>query len=812
MNPLSPLTYYLRHKRQTLLLMSLISLTTLGVCIMVRLLDSGLEQPETTDRYLTRFSTVSALGPSLEPGVVAQIRANPDVAHAILEEGLYVYVPMIGALPGSFRLFGASEADLPVLMDICDVRLREGRLPKPRTNEFLLSQELADTLGLQVGNKIGRSVDERRYEDILTPMVLVGILESDPSTTLRTGPSATLPSERLGTGRTDPAAGSAQNVLLGFVSYEYIDSHELYAPRSSSLVVVAHEGRKAAVDDFLETAIASPRTEVITYRQWTEFMAQAQQIFHLIFGVVDCLVAVVIALVVATINRIALAQRMTEFGLLHGIGHSRSRLTRRLTLETAVVAGMGWVGGLGLSWMVFVWLRANLYTASMELDLANLTPIWFSAPIPLAVIGSVARSTRRVLARLDAVAVIDRGQLSMEAGDRQRAVKRPSAKPLSPWTFYLRHRRRGLAMAVAMAMMILGVAFPVFLLSPMIDANRLFLEHLRRISHVRPRIGDSVDPAVAARIRTHPAVARVIPTVELWPMIEVPPVNRTTVRTYGVSEDDMRVLIDLYGVQLEEGRLPRPRSNEIVLSRAMAMNRGLRVGDKIGRPVYEYDLRIPTEMVVVGILSRPSRDPREGDLWTGFASYEYLRSHELYSSNPVSLLVVPTEGHKRELDGWLEENIASEQTAVRTYEAQLSEHRRTIQTMLLLFGVVEGVIALVAAVALAVLSYTFFAQRREEFGILHAMGHSRPWLVRRTAGETASIVAVAWLMSAAVCVAGLSYMQASLYAPKGLTLDVFNPAPWLFALPMPVTVIIVSAGLVAWMLSRLDPVAIIERR
>ncbi len=242
------------------------------------------------------------------------------------------------------------------------------------------------------------------------------------------------------------------------------------------------------------------------------------------------------------------------------------------------------------------------------------------------------------------------------------------------------------------------------------------------------------------------------------------------------------------------------------------MNRGLRVGDKIGRPVYEYDLRIPTEMVVVGILSRPSRDPREGDLWTGFASYEYLRSHELYSSNPVSLLVLPTEGRKRELDGWLEENIASEQTAVRTYEARLSEHRRTIQTMLLLFGVVEGVIAVVAAVALAVLSYTFFAQRREEFGILHAMGHSRPWLVRRTAGETAGIVAVAWLMSAAVCVAGLSYMQASLYAPKGLTLDVFNPAPWLFALPMPLTVIIVSAGLVAWMLSRLDPVSIIERR
>ena len=40
MNPLSPLTYYRRHRWQALLLTGLISLVTLGVCIMVRVLDS----------------------------------------------------------------------------------------------------------------------------------------------------------------------------------------------------------------------------------------------------------------------------------------------------------------------------------------------------------------------------------------------------------------------------------------------------------------------------------------------------------------------------------------------------------------------------------------------------------------------------------------------------------------------------------------------------------------------------------------------------------------------------------------------------
>lgn len=40
MNPLSPLIYYLRHKWSALLLMSLITLTTLGLYVMIAMVDS----------------------------------------------------------------------------------------------------------------------------------------------------------------------------------------------------------------------------------------------------------------------------------------------------------------------------------------------------------------------------------------------------------------------------------------------------------------------------------------------------------------------------------------------------------------------------------------------------------------------------------------------------------------------------------------------------------------------------------------------------------------------------------------------------
>lgn len=780
MNPLSPLTYYRRHKRRALLMLSLIALTTLGVCVMVRLLDAFPEQTQVAYRYLTRFSLLH----SPEPGVVSQVRAHPDVAHVIPERNLYVHVPLSSIHMQGFRVLGVAEADLPVLMETCDLRLKEGRLPKARTNEIVLSGEIASALGLRIGDRIGRSVDEGYTMAIPTELVLVGLLENDPE---------------------------SDRILLGFVSYEYLDSHESYASRPINLIVVATRGRKEAVDSFLEMLVGSSPLSVSTYRQHIQILAQGMLYLHLIFGVVDCLVALVIALVVGTINKFGLTQRLAEFGLLNAVGYGTKKMIRRLTLETAGVAGMGWVIGLALSWLFFAWLKINVCPPTMELNLTNVTPIWFAAPIPLAVVAFAALSITRTFARFDAVTIIERGRLGAEIGSRKQMTRRFSAKPLSAWTFYLRHKGRGLALVIVMGLATLGVAFPVFLLAPMVEAETHFTEYLRRVSVVWPIAGDAVAPEVVAQIRGHPGVAHVIPAIELSLTVDVPPVNFTQASVYGVSKDDIQVLTDLYGVQLTEGRLPRPRTNEIVVSQAMAQNRELRVGDRVGQTVYEQDM-IPTEMVVVGILSTPQHDPQADDIWLGFASYEYLEGHERYASWGVQLLVVPVEGHKAELDAWLEEKVASTRTLVKTYDARLRDMQQATRSLLLLFAAVESVVAVVAAIALTVLSYTFITERREEFGILHAMGWGRRWLVLRTAGETASAVAVAWLIGAALCGVGLIYMQMSLYAPKGLSLDFFNPAPWLFTLPIPLAVVAASAGTIAWMFSKLDPVSIIERR
>jgi predicted lysophospholipase L1 biosynthesis ABC-type transport system permease subunit len=113
---------------------------------------------------------------------------------------------------------------------------------------------------------------------------------------------------------------------------------------------------------------------------------------------------------------------------------------------------------------------------------------------------------------------------------------------------------------------------------------------------------------------------------------------------------------------------------------------------------------------------------------------------------------------------------------------------------------------------MATLNYIFFAQRREEFGILHAVGCSRLWLILRTMKETGIVITIAWLAGAVICCIGLVCFQALVYVPKGLSLNFFNPVPWMLTFPIPLAVVAVGTGTIARMLRNLDPVAVIERR
>ncbi len=816
MNPLSPFTYYRRHKGQALLLLVLIGSLTLGVTTMVRLTDVVFDSMRFPFHYLTRMSRLlpsaapdidwqsrsSAIG-TLDTGLAAQIRAHPDVAAVLPENGLYVGVPIGMVVPAP--VLGVTEVDLPVVMEACDLQLKEGRLIKPRTGEIVLSEEIVRALGLAIGDHVSYEINADYYRTMATELTLVGILESVPS-------------------------DAGPEVRAGFVSYEYLDSHELYQPRATNWIILPRPGSRIAMNDFISDLITqnsgAPSPHLQSFEDEIEALVfgEVQQGTGVVFGFLDGLAAIAAALVVGIVHRIAITHRLPELGLLHAAGYSKQSLVRRLVLEIAVIAGVGWAVGL-LCEYAFAFLLSKTFfaTQGLSINVADPKLLLYTLPTPLIVVVWITVSVNRTLNRLDPVAIIERGKQEVEEteGKKQRR-QRSSPRPLSSWTFVLRHRRRSILLLAAIGLMVLGVALPRFLNTVQNDSMLpAYLSYTSHATIISPGFTYREIPSdVVAQIRTHPTVAHVIPVKTMSMVINVPMYGElASMPVYAVREQDLPILLDAYGLRLEEGELVEPRSSHVVLTSALARNRNLGVGSMIGHPVNERD-GMPTELTVVGLLeaTRPALVERAGydvppmPRWVGFASYEYVDSHERYAGTPTHMLVIPVEGRDSEMEVWLKETIASPRVEIETLDKSYRRWQGLVQISQTIADIGIVILTVAAGLGLAILNYIFFTQRRDEFGVLHAVGHSRAALTARALRESASITAVAWLVGAAVCIAGLLYFQAQVYAPLGTSVDLTNLTPWLFTLPIPIAVVVASAGTIGWILRRLDPVAIIERR
>jgi ABC-type lipoprotein release transport system permease subunit len=790
LNPLSPFTYYRRHKRGTLMLTGLLTLAVTGLYLLVGLMHGTYVAPMYTySRHLRKFSLVQPAGTgTLDPAVVAQIRTHPDVAQVLPQYNVIILTTSVGGTFAPCRLMGLQEEDMAKVLSHSGIVLVEGQLPQPRTNGVALSQEVAAALDLEIGYTTDSTEDTLAYESIASPLEVVGILSGD--------------------------------VQLGVVSYEYLESHERYRDLANhGVLVTARPGREVAVDNFLEETIRSAHIDIHTYRRVMEDTVRFQMNVNIMLIPVVLLVTVAITAVVSSANRLALIRRLPEFGTLHAVGRDKGWLIRRLTLETIGLAVTGWIIGILAALGAMALLSATVYAPQgFAYDPIQASAFLLVTLLPLGVVGGTILTAARALGRLDTVAIIERGELSLEKarpGHTALGRARQHPRPLASTTFYRRHMRRAVALIGTMTLMIMGTALLIFIFSVSVNVLRQPpLTPLKPLSMISPR-GLTLDPTVIAQVRAHPAVERTIPAYILTPLdVSIPLLlPHYPVEAYGVTAEDMAYLIDLYELQLAEGQLPRPNTNEIVIPWTIAQNRGIRVGDVIGdrnNPAYPGAPALPSTLAVSGIFAPTGDSTAEN--WLSFVSQEHLDAYQDRWRNELSLIVVAKAGQREALDTWLESELIHDRRRVLTYGEQRDMWEERWRTALFTFLLMESVIALVAAIALAGLNIIFVAQRQAEFGVLNALGLNYLQLVWRVAREALFTTGAAWILGVVVCGIVLIGLQHGVYLPLGLRIDYFNPTPWFFTLPVPVAVFAASTGTVAWALSRLDPVAIIERR
>lgn len=798
MNPLSIWKYYNRHKLHSLMLLGLSIVITVGLYVMVALVWGVYVEPgRVAYNSLTKFSRVipetTAEGP--DPAVLERLQDNANIAKIF--ETTFIRTELPGMVAGQgfqFDILGLNENDLQYLLDRIAASLKDGNLPQPGTAELVLSEDLAELLKLQVGDHylVTSSVFFKGMDGVPdpTPFEVVGILDSD--------------------------------IKLGIVSLEFLNHHDQYRQLPVSFLLVPQDGYETAVEEFLRNEILTNSTQVMTNQLLSERIINEALPGLIMLLPLVIIVASAFSLVIVTVNQLENARRLPEFGVLHAVGHGKPWLVWRLTLETTLLALVGWLFGIGFAYLGLYLLEGIIF-ASMGQDLNYVAwvPIVFSLIIPICIAWITYLAVRRTLTRLDAVAIVERRELSTETSSGANAKKRPagvnSNKPLAAATFFQRHRRRAVLLIGGMTLMILGIVLFIFALVVDADAKEPFLSYLNQVSIVRsPEFVQSLDPNFVARVRAHPAVERVIPVAPRYSMLRViiPPFESIDASPYSVYADDMAYLVDLYALVVKDGRLPNPGTNEMVISETVAQNRNLKVGSVIGnpeKPAYPGAPVLESEFVISGIFAR-SKSPLDSS-GLGFISLEYLESLDIYELPDVPpMIVVPRTGQKSLMDEWLENELAEKDAMVVTYDKEVSRIQTKAKQDAASIALLEAILAIVAATGLAVLSHVFTSQRSMEFGVLNALGYPRKFLVWRVLRETAFTTCIAWGLSAIVVMLGMILTRSVIFAPLGLSFDLFNITPWLYTLPIPVAVLSISIITIAMTLSRLDPVTIIEQR
>jgi ABC-type lipoprotein release transport system permease subunit len=770
-------------------------IVTIGLYSLVALVWGVFVEPgRLAYNAFSEFSlvTLQATARGTQTSLLAKLQSNPEIERII--PATFIRVELPGLVPGQgfqFDLLGLNEDDVTFLQKRFAATVKDGRNPQAGTPEIVLSQDVANMLNVKVGDRYTATNVEfyAGMEAVPEPTTfeVVGILDSE--------------------------------IESGIVSLEYLNQAEQYRNYPSRFLVVAEEGHKEEVDGYLRNEILSMEIDVKTEEMLSErILNEALPGLAMLIPVV-LIVGMAFSMVIVVVNQLANAQRLPEFGILHATGRSKRWLGRRLTKESTSLALLGWFLGIIITWVVLHLLKVTVFEdLGHHLDYPIWLPVLFSIPVPAAIAGFTALAVRRTLKRLDAVAIVERRELSQEGDQsKRRRISTSLLKPLAPSTFYKRYSRRAVLLISSMGLMILAVTLFIFTLAVGADAKEPFLGYLSRVSIIKsPGMVQSLDPGIPALVEAHPAVKQVIPIAPRYNMVNVyiPPFNSAEASPFGVYAADMAYLVDLYDLELKEGHLPRPGTNEMVIPETLALNRGLEVGDVIGDPLYPAYPNAPsleTEFVISGIFAKPSRSKDE-DGWA-FISLEYLEEINIYDIPDVPpMIVVPKEGQKTTLDDWLENELDGFGVSVVTQAQEITRIKNNAKQDMLSIAGIEVGIAIVAATGLAVLNYIFTAQRNSEFAVLNTLGYDRWQLVRRVLGETAFLVGIAWGFSVLFGLGGMLILRFALYAPLGLTFDLFNITPWLYTLPIPIAVMVVTTATTARTLSRLDPVAVIERR
>lgn len=225
--------------------------------------------------------------------------------------------------------------------------------------------------------------------------------------------------------------------------------------------------------------------------------------------------------------------------------------------------------------------------------------------------------------------------------------------------------------------------------------------------------GKDINKETLEEIKKMEIVDCLIPTSNIYTLRFMVPGAADRTKVLDLKEKDMNSFLEKQHMELLSGRLPKEGEKEITISEFISKNKNYNIGDMVGTDIDEFDT-VPGSFKVVGIL--------KGDGYYSICPWKEEEFLEKY-------FVFAKEGQIDKLGNYLE-SFDKDKFDVATLEKTRADFNSSMEVMKTL-DLVSIISLVVIVIIVGISKYAEFLNRKEEIGLLNALGYSKGYLLRR---------------------------------------------------------------------------------
>ena len=193
----------------------------------------------------------------------------------------------------------------------------------------LMGERLAQSLNLKVGDTVHLVTINANGEPVEAPFVIRGLFSSG-------------------------VLVYDESVL--FMPLTRAQSFALTGNRASTVMIELHERNDA---ERVAAALAQPGLQALTWRDMNAFIIQSMDTAFSFYMILDAIVMLIVAVIIANTLLMAVFERVRELGILAALGMKRLQILQMILFEAAIIALAGIAVGVVLGLLGVAFLTQN---------------------------------------------------------------------------------------------------------------------------------------------------------------------------------------------------------------------------------------------------------------------------------------------------------------------------------------------------------------------------------------------------------------------------------------------------------------------